>query len=80
MEHRLNLAILSTGKGIVKRVGIHVIGDLQVGKIAKFVALCHVIDGDDVVNSSGVEPGNDVAANKACSAGHYDTCHAKSSS
>ena len=72
MEHRFDLAKSGFGKQLVKVIDIDVIGNLQIGQIAEFVAVAQVIDGDDVVNTAGVEPFDNIAAYEAGGAGDYD--------
>ena len=80
MEDGFHLAKVAAGVVVVKHVGVNVIGDLQVGDVAEFVALRQVVDRDDVGDATGVEALDDVAANKAGGAGNDDAGHSNNSS
>jgi hypothetical protein len=80
MEHCFDLAIVTVGEFVIKRICVHIVRNLQIGQIAKFVALLEVVDGNDVGDAAGVEPGDDIAANESGCAGYNDTGHANNSS
>ena len=80
VKYSLNLSIRPLSEQVIELVCVHVVSDFQIRKIAKFVALRHVIHGDDVIEPAGIEPFDDIAANKTGGAGDNDSGHANNSS
>ena len=76
VQHRANLAKLTTGKTIEKIVLVQVISDFTVGQVTEFVAIGQVVDGDDLRLVTPVKCLDEIAADEACSAG-YDNRHAR---
>ena len=69
MEHRLDGPISAFSEELIKVVGVYVVGDLQVGQVAEFIALGQVVDRDDLADAARIEPAHDVAAYEAGCAG-----------
>ena len=68
MEHGFNGAKVALCEALVKHLVVHVVGDLQISQIAKFVTIAQVVHGDDVADAPRIQPLDDVAANEASSA------------
>ena len=79
VEDGFHMAVALGSKGAVKSVGVYIVGNFEAGQVAKLVALGELVHRNDVVNATGVEPGNDLAANKAGSAGNHNARHANNS-
>jgi hypothetical protein len=80
VKNSFDLAVGIGGKGIVEICGIHIVGNLQINQVAKFVALGQVVDGNDVAQTPGVEALDEVGANKTGSTGDNESGHANNSS
>ena len=79
VENGFDLAVGPFGEGVVKQVGIHIVGNLQVGQVAKLLTLGKVIYGNDVSQAALVETLDKVGANKSGGTGDNDSCHANNS-
>ena len=75
MEHCFDGAVVALRELAIKRAGIHVVGNVQRGQVAEFVALRQVIHRDDVVNASGVQALDNVAADKTGGTRDNDSGH-----
>ena len=71
VKNSFYLAVSIGGKRVVKISGVHIVGNLQIGQVAKLVALGQVIHGNDVGHASGVEAQDEVGTNKTGSAGKH---------
>ena len=80
MEHRIDRAEAAFVEPAVERIGIDVIRDRQVGQVAEFIAVGEIVHRDDLVDSTLVQPSDDVAADEARGSGNHHSCHANSSS
>ena len=72
VEDGINLAKAPVGELTVKIGRVHIVGNFQIGEVAKLVALRQIVHRNDVIDSPRVQPFDEVAANKSGSAGDYD--------
>ena len=75
VEYRFHGAVGALRELAIERAGVHVVGNLQRGKVAEFVAVGQVIHRDDVVNAPGVQALDEVAADETGCARDNDSGH-----
>ena len=72
MKHRFHAAVVALGKTLIKLPSVLVVGDVQVGQVAKFVAVAQIVHRNDVGDAAQVQALDDVAADEAGRASDND--------
>ena len=75
MKHGFHIAVVPRLKQGIKVVHVHVVGNAQIGQVAKLVAHAQIVNCNDVVDASRVQTLNEVAANKTGGSGHHNFVH-----